>query len=70
MAIRRGHKGNGPTAGVAGSAAPAIEVDVDFDLDLNPLDDPNAGFVYVETDTEPGVFDTRPCDPAARSASS
>lgn len=69
MAIHRRHTGNGPTAWVAGSAAAAVEVEVDFDLDLNPIDDPNAGFVYVETDTEPGVFDARPCDPTAKSAS-
>ena len=67
MTIRRRHTGKGPTPWVASSLVPALEIDLD--LDLNPLDDPNAGFVYVEPDTEPGVFDARVCDPAARSAS-
>ena len=64
MTNRRGHIGTGPNTWVPSSAAPALEVEVDFDLDLNGLDDPNAGFIYVEADTEPAVFDARPCDPA------
>ena len=44
---------------------------VDFDLDLNPADDPNAGFVYVQRDvvhTEAAVFDVLPRDVKDRAA--
>lgn len=50
--------GNPPGAWVTDFAKPPLGVD--FDLDLNPSDDPNAGFVYVErdtVDTEAAVFD-------------
>ena len=63
MVTRRRDAGNAPSAWVAGSVKPALEVD--FDLDLNAGDDPNAGFAYVErdvADTEAAVFNGLPCD--------
>ena len=70
MATYRRQTGKASPPRVAGSVAAPIEVDLD--LDLNALDDPDAGFAYVETDTDtsPGVFDARPCDPAKRPSSS
>ncbi len=50
-----------PGAWVVGARIQAFEVD--FDLELNALDDRNAGFVHVEADTvdtEAAVFDLLP----------
>lgn len=60
---------NAPGAWVADAVEPAWAVD--FDLDLNPADDPNAGFVYVQrdvVDTEAAVFDVLPRDVKDRAA--
>ena len=68
MATRRRDADTAPGAWVVGTAESTLQVD--FDLDLNPGDDPNAGFVYVQPeagDTEAAVFDAAPCngpDPA------
>ena len=63
MVTRRRDAGMRPGAWVASSVKPAMKVD--FDLDLNPGDDSNAGFVYVErdaADTEVAVLNGLRCE--------
>ena len=45
-----------PAAWVAPATPRVSETPVDFDLDLNASDDPDAGFVYVES-AVPGDID-------------